>query len=781
MPRKCFSPVHQAPLFLDTRGVMARLGLLSALKCFLRQAGHAAALFFLLCNLAQAKHVRAIEYVYLQTEKSISPYEAFQALRDPRVVRTGKFEFSGGDHDTWVMLGARDLGPDLNAFTLDFSHPPSDLQVWKWRRGVDIEILDGSRRNDRRDTYNILTAYFNGFHYKFPSTDDAEVYYIVRFRADRASALQVLAGDYIHLRSSNELKLLISVALVCVVVLLTLVGVNRWMASRSVQYGLYVMLSAGSLIFLLFAGLGLQWTSIHHPWLGLLAVCVSYVMVSYAYIGLSCDDELMSSRLRRRSLLVKAMLVIVPTLFAFVALFRQHWSIEVIVLHHFFAVILVCFIYTVISSGRAGGGLRTLIHCILAVVAGVLIVKFHDHDGFSLIDGLDWSVIHYLVAWVGVVALFYFRVARGGPARVVPFRLMEEAPVQDSVSQIDRPRDDEFKNERNRLSIIKHELKAPLVTIASLVRLHSEKFNSQSINEDLQTISRITEHSLSIIDQGLNEHEGADFEHSHPADAQVDLLLLSKELYALCRAHSQNLTTPFRLDIKRGTPRMVAVHPTKFRRIIINLLSNAFRYTHSGVVCLRFRLLARSGTTSLAVVVADTGMGMSKEALAAYMRPFVKSEESPGMGLGLALVSTLAEQVGASLRIKSRPQRGTIARLVMPLNLGLDTPHVHSLSDPVSFVSDPLREVANTNPSIHLAPEDVAKIRVCLMTGQVTELESHLSNLRSRCNHAPTQAWLDRVQHHLDLMDFSALWLLIEQIQNQGAVRQDETRNSPMT
>jgi anti-sigma regulatory factor (Ser/Thr protein kinase) len=257
-------------------------------------------------------------------------------------------------------------------------------------------------------------------------------------------------------------------------------------------------------------------------------------------------------------------------------------------------------------------------------------------------------------------------------------------------------------------------------------------------------------------------------------------LLLSKELYALCRAHSQSHTNTFKLDIKRGTPGVVTVHPTRFRRIIINLLSNAFRYTHSGVVCLRFRLVAQSGSTSLAVVVADTGMGMSKEALAAYMQPFIKSDDSTGMGLGLALVSVLAEQVGASLRIKSRPQRGTVARLVLPLNRHQDASHAHSASDEVSFISDPVREDAKAYSAMSLTTEDVATIRVCLMTGQVTLLESHLSSLRSTCNHPPTLEWLGRVQHHLEMMDFSALWLLIEQIQSQVDDKSEKKDTSEM-
>jgi two-component system cell cycle sensor histidine kinase PleC len=104
--------------------------------------------------------------------------------------------------------------------------------------------------------------------------------------------------------------------------------------------------------------------------------------------------------------------------------------------------------------------------------------------------------------------------------------------------------------------------------------------------------------------------------------------------------------------------------------MIVNLLSNAIKFTHAGG---RVELSAqRMKDGSIAVTIADTGIGMSDDQIAVALEPFGRVENSAikdptGTGLGLPIVKNLIEAHGGRLQIASALNRGTIARLVFPV------------------------------------------------------------------------------------------------------------------
>ena len=107
----------------------------------------------------------------------------------------------------------------------------------------------------------------------------------------------------------------------------------------------------------------------------------------------------------------------------------------------------------------------------------------------------------------------------------------------------------------------------------------------------------------------------------------------------------------------------------RVKQMIVNLLSNAIKFTHAGG---RVELSAqRMKDRSIAVTIADTGIGMSDDQIAVALEPFGRVENSAikdptGTGLGLPIVKNLIEAHGGRLQIASALNRGTIARLVFP-------------------------------------------------------------------------------------------------------------------
>jgi len=132
------------------------------------------------------------------------------------------------------------------------------------------------------------------------------------------------------------------------------------------------------------------------------------------------------------------------------------------------------------------------------------------------------------------------------------------------------------------------------------------------------------------------------------------------------RAHEDRLLV--KQDIPAGTPYLLA-DELRLKQIIINLLSNAMKFTPSGGH-VRIAALPRADG-GLDISVSDTGIGMSAEDIAAALTPFQQidrgvNRDYDGTGLGLPLAKTLVELHGARFEISSVPGAGTVVTIAMP-------------------------------------------------------------------------------------------------------------------
>lgn len=115
-----------------------------------------------------------------------------------------------------------------------------------------------------------------------------------------------------------------------------------------------------------------------------------------------------------------------------------------------------------------------------------------------------------------------------------------------------------------------------------------------------------------------------------------------------------------------GTERRIALPVLPLMRLVNNLVANAVKHTREGGVT----VTGGETTDGLYLDVADTGPGMSAEALADLRLPGAKGAESSGSGLGLAIADDLAESLGLALEVDSQPGRGTRVRILIPAALG---------------------------------------------------------------------------------------------------------------
>jgi signal transduction histidine kinase/ligand-binding sensor domain-containing protein/CheY-like chemotaxis protein/HPt (histidine-containing phosphotransfer) domain-containing protein len=113
--------------------------------------------------------------------------------------------------------------------------------------------------------------------------------------------------------------------------------------------------------------------------------------------------------------------------------------------------------------------------------------------------------------------------------------------------------------------------------------------------------------------------------------------------------------------------------PLRIRQILMNLVGNAVKFTMQGGVSVKADVDApESGRTQLHITIADTGVGMDAAAIAKIFEPFTQADESTtrrfgGSGLGLAICRELAERMGGTITVESRPNVGSTFHLCLPL------------------------------------------------------------------------------------------------------------------
>src|SRR5262249_20720797 len=114
----------------------------------------------------------------------------------------------------------------------------------------------------------------------------------------------------------------------------------------------------------------------------------------------------------------------------------------------------------------------------------------------------------------------------------------------------------------------------------------------------------------------------------------------------------------------------LTVDPMRLRQILLNLLSNACKFTKEGEVRLRARRVA-NGRDWIELAVADTGIGMTAEQQAKLFAEFTQADTSTaqrygGTGLGLAITRKLARMMGGDVTAASEPGKGSVFTVRLP-------------------------------------------------------------------------------------------------------------------
>jgi signal transduction histidine kinase/CheY-like chemotaxis protein/HPt (histidine-containing phosphotransfer) domain-containing protein len=209
-----------------------------------------------------------------------------------------------------------------------------------------------------------------------------------------------------------------------------------------------------------------------------------------------------------------------------------------------------------------------------------------------------------------------------------------------------------------------HEIRTPMTAILGYAEmLLDTKQTADERTACAKTIRRNGEHLLAIINDILDISK-IEAQKVTVEKLQCDLPQLVADVVGLTRAWVAKKGLEFEIVFDKLIPKHIVTDPLRAKQVLVNLVSNAIKFTHKGKIRLSINREITYFTHVIRFEVTDTGIGMTPDQVGRLFQPFTQADASTtrkygGTGLGLTISKRLSNLLGGDIHVSSEPGTGS--------------------------------------------------------------------------------------------------------------------------
>lgn len=280
----------------------------------------------------------------------------------------------------------------------------------------------------------------------------------------------------------------------------------------------------------------------------------------------------------------------------------------------------------------------------------------------------------YLIVYLALM----LSILLGAALRAAHIKNREQARQAMKIAQ--ESAEDANKAKSDFLARMSHEIRTPMNAVIGLSHLALKTQLTAKQRDYLTKISISANNLLGIINDILDfskiEARRLDIEETN--FILDDVLNNTMSMFAL-QAEQQDIE--LLLMVESEVPNLLLGDPLRLGQVLMNLTSNAIKFTQHGEVIVAAELVEQDeSTVSIRFCVTDTGIGIDKDKIDSLFEPFTQADGSTtrkygGTGLGLVISKRLVELMGGTLNVRSTPGQGSRFDFTIPYKLQPDSSH----------------------------------------------------------------------------------------------------------